>query len=89
MGVPFSSQAYNQLVLLGVVPSVASLHFSAWDRSAPLLVALGFWLGLDQQWFVCTYMLVCMHDVSVRRTMGGSVLAPLARYTPEGQSQKL
>lgn len=55
MGVPFSSQAYHQLPLLGVVPSLTSLKLAAWDRSAPLFVALEFWLGLDQQ-CVCTYV---------------------------------
>lgn len=65
MGVPFSSQAYHQLPLLGVVPSSTGLQLSAWDRSAPLLVAFGFWLGLNQRWFVfmcvcvCTYKCMC------------------------------
>lgn len=45
MGVPFSSQAYHQLPLLGVVP----LQLSAWVGATPSLVALGVWLTLDQQ----------------------------------------
>lgn len=83
MGVPFSSQTHHQLPLLGVVPSLTSLKLAAWDRSAPLLVTLGF-----LAWPAAVRVRMCMCGQRNQEGNNGSVLAPLARYTPEGQNQQ-
>lgn len=82
MGVPFGSKAYHQLPLLGVVPLLNQLPTLRLGQICP--TACGFGILAGAVGGVC----MCMCDVSMGRTMGGSVLAPLARYTPEGHSQQ-
>lgn len=99
MGVSFSSQTHQKVPQLGVVPLT---YPRALRLELIRSTACGFgliWLWLDHQnvcvhvceWmcvYVCLCLCECGINVSMSRTMRGSVWAPLARNTPWGQSQQ-
>lgn len=79
MGVSSGSQAYHQIPQLGVVLSRTSSSASATHPLHSLWFEV-FFFFLGWSWTLL--------NIGISRTIGGSVLAPLATCIPEGQSQQ-